>query len=236
MLPQLAGLGLWPLGAPATAGRASVTAPACVLSVLACCCAVQSWRGPWAGAPSLANCCLWPVTTVKGLSSGSASWSLSRVSVRPVFASSGESVGKVSCGTRCPVARVATCCAVSVVGSGKSPVVSMGPGAVARACLGDAGPASGPGQSSFIPMVSVMVGSAGATVPRGTVGGGLFQGLPFSAGRTGPFGALLLLLQRRTGRLFRSRWGASFGELLAGRVGVGQRPRGSCLALGSCLV
>lgn len=54
---------------------------------------------------------------------------------------------------------------------------------------------------------------------RVTVGGGLFQGLPFSAGRTERFGALLLL-QRRTGRLFRSRWGALFGELLAGRKGV----------------
>ena len=105
-------------------------------------------------------------TVAGGLSSGSSSWSLSPVSAGCVFAASGESVGKVSCGTRCPVARVATCCAVSVVGSGKSSVVSMGPGAVARACLGDAGSASGPGQSSFIPMVSVMVGSAGAAVPR----------------------------------------------------------------------
>ena len=104
-------------------------------------------------------------TVAGGLSSGSSSWSLSPVSAGCVFAASGESVGKVSCGTRCPVARVATCCAVSVVGSGKSSVVSMGPGAVARACLGDAGSASGPGQSSFIPMVSVMVGSAGAAVP-----------------------------------------------------------------------
>ena len=43
--------------------------------------------------------------------------------------------------------------------------MSMGLDAVASACLGDAGAASGPGQSSLVPMVTVAVGSVGVVVP-----------------------------------------------------------------------
>jgi hypothetical protein len=44
-----------------------------VVPSLACCCAVHSWRRPWAGAPPRASCCLRSVTTVAGLSSESMS-------------------------------------------------------------------------------------------------------------------------------------------------------------------
>jgi hypothetical protein len=99
------------------------------------------------------------------LSSRSSSWSWSPVSRGSVFAASGDSVGKDCCGARCPVECFSAGRAAPAGEPGRSSVLSMVPGAVESACLGDAGSVSGPGQSSLMPMVSVVVGSIGVAVP-----------------------------------------------------------------------